>query len=136
MFGWSSGWISAFTEIGNGKKAVGGIMIIVACLFTIGAVMSVVLLKMVRARFVLNMLYHFSHIFFEHSNYPTITWWPFRLQTLCTRDRFSTAWWIWLKSDFLPWKSWILVKKQSHLCRICCFLFNFFPLFNNLQSGE
>ncbi|XP_027883109.1 secretory carrier-associated membrane protein 2 [Xiphophorus couchianus] len=45
----NSGWISAFTEIGNGKKAVGGIMMIVACLFTIGAVMSVVLLKMVHS---------------------------------------------------------------------------------------
>ncbi|XP_007573542.1 secretory carrier-associated membrane protein 2 [Poecilia latipinna] len=47
----NSGWISAFSEIGNGKKAVGGIMIIVACLFTIGAVMSVVLLKMVHSMY-------------------------------------------------------------------------------------
>uniref|UniRef100_A0A3P9PDU4 Secretory carrier-associated membrane protein n=1 Tax=Poecilia reticulata TaxID=8081 RepID=A0A3P9PDU4_POERE len=45
----NSGWISAFTEIGKGKKAVGGIMIIVACLFTIGAVMSVILMKMVHS---------------------------------------------------------------------------------------
>ncbi|MED6246718.1 Secretory carrier-associated membrane protein 2 [Ataeniobius toweri] len=42
------GWISAISAISN-NKAVGGIMIIVACLFTICAVMSVLLLKMVHS---------------------------------------------------------------------------------------
>ncbi|KAM4733795.1 secretory carrier-associated membrane protein 2 [Anableps anableps] len=44
----NSGWISAFGVISS-NKAVGGIMIIVACLFTIGAVMSIILLKMVHS---------------------------------------------------------------------------------------
>ncbi|XP_047236644.1 secretory carrier-associated membrane protein 2 [Girardinichthys multiradiatus] len=44
----NSGWISAISAISN-NKAVGGIMIIVACLFTICAVMSVILLKMVHS---------------------------------------------------------------------------------------
>lgn len=43
----SSGWITAFTSL-RGNKAVGGIMIIVAILFTFCAVLSVILLKMVR----------------------------------------------------------------------------------------
>ncbi len=42
-----SGWIAAFTVIGA-HKAAGAIMIIVAILFTICAVLSVILLKMVR----------------------------------------------------------------------------------------
>lgn len=42
-----SGWISAFEAI-TVNKAVGAIMIIVAILFTICAVLSVILLKMVR----------------------------------------------------------------------------------------
>lgn len=44
----NSGWIAAFGVIGS-NKAVGAIMFIVACLFTVGAVMSVVLLKMVHS---------------------------------------------------------------------------------------
>lgn len=43
----SSGWIAAFTIIGT-NKAVGAIMITVAILFTMCAVLSVILLKMVR----------------------------------------------------------------------------------------
>lgn len=43
----SSGWITAFTIISK-NKAVGAIMIIVSILFTICAVLSVILLKMVR----------------------------------------------------------------------------------------
>lgn len=42
----SSGWISAFKMLSN--KAVAGIMMIVAVLFTICATLSIVLLKMVR----------------------------------------------------------------------------------------
>ncbi|XP_038157253.1 secretory carrier-associated membrane protein 2 isoform X1 [Cyprinodon tularosa] len=42
----NSGWISAFSVI-HDKPAVGAIMMVVACLFTVCAVMSVVLLKMV-----------------------------------------------------------------------------------------
>uniref|UniRef100_UPI0037E855C5 secretory carrier-associated membrane protein 2 n=1 Tax=Semicossyphus pulcher TaxID=241346 RepID=UPI0037E855C5 len=41
----NSGWITAFTNLNN--KSVGAIMIIVAILFTICAVLSVILLKMV-----------------------------------------------------------------------------------------
>ncbi|XP_070829010.1 secretory carrier-associated membrane protein 2 [Chaetodon trifascialis] len=46
----NSGWISAFTIIGT-NKAVGAIMIIVAILFTICAVLSVILLKMVHSMY-------------------------------------------------------------------------------------
>ncbi|XP_068459374.1 secretory carrier-associated membrane protein 2 [Clinocottus analis] len=46
----NSGWISAFTIIGT-YKAVGAIMIIVAILFTICAVLSVILLKMVHSMY-------------------------------------------------------------------------------------
>uniref|UniRef100_A0A3B4WGR6 Secretory carrier-associated membrane protein n=1 Tax=Seriola lalandi dorsalis TaxID=1841481 RepID=A0A3B4WGR6_SERLL len=47
--GWgNSGWIAAFTAIGT-YKAVGAIMIIVAILFTMCAVLSVILLKMVHS---------------------------------------------------------------------------------------
>ncbi|KAM4573616.1 secretory carrier-associated membrane protein 2 [Odontesthes bonariensis] len=46
----NSGWISAFTVIGT-NKAVGAIMIIVAILFTICAVISVILLKMVHSMY-------------------------------------------------------------------------------------
>ncbi|XP_034390233.1 secretory carrier-associated membrane protein 2 [Cyclopterus lumpus] len=49
--GWgNSGWLSAFT-IFSTNKAVGGIMIIVAILFTICAVLSVILLKMVHSMY-------------------------------------------------------------------------------------
>ncbi|XP_044048662.1 secretory carrier-associated membrane protein 2 [Siniperca chuatsi] len=44
----NSGWIAAFTIIGK-NNAVGAIMIIVAILFTICAVLSVILLKMVHS---------------------------------------------------------------------------------------
>lgn len=50
MFVDYSGWIAAFTVIRT-NKAVGAIMIIVAILFTICAVLSVILLKMVRVTF-------------------------------------------------------------------------------------
>lgn len=43
----SSGWITTFAIIGT-NKAVGAVMVIVAILFTICAVLSVILLKMVR----------------------------------------------------------------------------------------
>ncbi|KAJ4937626.1 hypothetical protein JOQ06_002258 [Pogonophryne albipinna] len=46
----NSGWITAFTIIGT-DKAVGAIMIIVAILFTICAVLSVILLKMVHSMY-------------------------------------------------------------------------------------
>ncbi|XP_061533825.1 secretory carrier-associated membrane protein 2 [Phycodurus eques] len=46
----NSGWIAAFSVISS-SKAVGAIMIIVAILFTICAVMSVVLLKMVHGMY-------------------------------------------------------------------------------------
>ncbi|XP_069019343.1 secretory carrier-associated membrane protein 2 isoform X2 [Embiotoca jacksoni] len=46
----NSGWITAFTAI-NLHTAVGAIMIIVAILFTICAVMSVILLKMVHSMY-------------------------------------------------------------------------------------
>ncbi|KAM9816140.1 secretory carrier-associated membrane protein 2-like [Syngnathus typhle] len=46
----NSGWIAAFSVI-NTSKAVGAIMIIVAILFTICAVMSVILLKMVHGMY-------------------------------------------------------------------------------------
>ncbi|KAI3370621.1 hypothetical protein L3Q82_007184 [Scortum barcoo] len=46
----NSGWINAFTIIGT-NKAVGAIMIIVAILFTICAVLSVILLKMVHSMY-------------------------------------------------------------------------------------
>lgn len=46
----SSGWIAAFTIIGT-NKAVGAIMIIVAILFTMCAVLSVILLKMVHSMY-------------------------------------------------------------------------------------
>ncbi|CAN9498830.1 unnamed protein product [Ophioblennius macclurei] len=46
----NSGWIAAFTVIA-GNKAAGAIMIIVAILFTICAVMSVILLKMVHSMY-------------------------------------------------------------------------------------
>ncbi|XP_034031823.1 secretory carrier-associated membrane protein 2 [Thalassophryne amazonica] len=49
--GWgNSGWISAFT-ITSSNKAVGAIMIVVAILFTICAVLSVILLKMVHGKY-------------------------------------------------------------------------------------
>lgn len=48
MFVDSSGWIISISIIGN-NVAVGAIMMIVAILFTICAVTSVFLLKMVRA---------------------------------------------------------------------------------------
>lgn len=47
MFVDSSGWISVFNVFGR-NKAVGAIMAVVAILFTMCAVLSVVLLKMVR----------------------------------------------------------------------------------------
>ncbi|XP_044212410.1 secretory carrier-associated membrane protein 2 isoform X1 [Thunnus albacares] len=46
----NSGWIAAFTIIGT-NKAVGAIMIIVAILFTMCAVLSVILLKMVHSMY-------------------------------------------------------------------------------------
>ncbi|KAE8296785.1 Secretory carrier-associated membrane protein 2 [Larimichthys crocea] len=46
----NSGWIAAFSIIGT-NKAVGAIMIIVAILFTICAVLSVILLKMVHSMY-------------------------------------------------------------------------------------
>ncbi|KAM6937027.1 secretory carrier-associated membrane protein 2 [Xenentodon cancila] len=46
----NSGWIAAITIIGN-NKAVGAIMMVVAVLFTICAVMSVVMLKMVHSKY-------------------------------------------------------------------------------------
>ncbi|XP_023128408.1 secretory carrier-associated membrane protein 2 [Amphiprion ocellaris] len=46
----NSGWIAAFSVIGK-HKAAGAIMIIVAILFTICAVMSVILLKMVHSMY-------------------------------------------------------------------------------------
>lgn len=46
----NSGWLSAFTVI-SGHQAVGIIMIIVAILFTLCAVMSVILLKMVHSMY-------------------------------------------------------------------------------------
>lgn len=47
LFVHSSGWITAFTALAS-NKAVGAIMIAVAILFTMCAVVSVILLKMVR----------------------------------------------------------------------------------------
>nr|XP_046250399.1 secretory carrier-associated membrane protein 2 [Scatophagus argus] len=46
----NSGWIAAFTSL-TSNKAVGAIMIIVAILFTICAVLSVILLKMVHSMY-------------------------------------------------------------------------------------
>ncbi|XP_056273338.1 secretory carrier-associated membrane protein 2 [Pseudoliparis swirei] len=46
----NSGWIAAFTIIGT-NKPVGAIMIIVAILFTICAVLSIILLKMVHSMY-------------------------------------------------------------------------------------
>ncbi|XP_041852425.1 secretory carrier-associated membrane protein 2 [Melanotaenia boesemani] len=46
----NSGWIAAFSAIGN-NKAVGAIMIIVAILFTICAVISVIMIKMVHSMY-------------------------------------------------------------------------------------
>ncbi|KAM7397090.1 hypothetical protein PAMP_020087 [Pampus punctatissimus] len=46
----NSGWIAAFTVIGS-NKAVGSIMIIVAILFTMCAVLSIILLKMVHSMY-------------------------------------------------------------------------------------
>ncbi|KAL3061114.1 hypothetical protein OYC64_009346 [Pagothenia borchgrevinki] len=46
----NSGWITAFTIIGT-NKAVGAIMIIVAILFTICSVLSIILLKMVHSMY-------------------------------------------------------------------------------------
>ncbi|XP_029909080.1 secretory carrier-associated membrane protein 2 [Myripristis murdjan] len=49
--GWgNSGWIASFTIIGK-NKAVGAIMIVVACFFTVCAVLSVILLKMVHSQY-------------------------------------------------------------------------------------
>ncbi|XP_028306894.1 secretory carrier-associated membrane protein 2 [Gouania willdenowi] len=48
----NSGWIAAFTAIGQvGGTAAGAIMMIVAILFTICAVMSIILLKMVHSMY-------------------------------------------------------------------------------------
>ncbi|KAM3869664.1 secretory carrier-associated membrane protein 2 isoform 2-T2 [Diretmus argenteus] len=46
----NSGWIATFTIIGT-NKAVGAIMMVVACFFTICAVLSVILLKMVHSQY-------------------------------------------------------------------------------------
>ncbi|KAM4619035.1 secretory carrier-associated membrane protein 2 [Polymixia lowei] len=46
----NSGWIASFTIIGV-NKAVGAIMVVVACFFTICAVLSVILLKMVHSQY-------------------------------------------------------------------------------------
>lgn len=57
MFIESSGWIAAFSVIAS-HKAVGAIMIIVAILFTMCAVMSIILLKMVRVN---SLRWHITH---------------------------------------------------------------------------
>ncbi|CAB1323570.1 unnamed protein product [Coregonus sp. 'balchen'] len=46
----NSGWIASFTIIGT-NKAVGAIMIVVACFFTTCAVLSIILLKMVHSMY-------------------------------------------------------------------------------------
>ncbi|XP_023840679.1 secretory carrier-associated membrane protein 2 [Salvelinus sp. IW2-2015] len=46
----NSGWIASFTIIST-NKAVGAIMIVVACFFTVCAVLSIILLKMVHSQY-------------------------------------------------------------------------------------